>query len=378
MLMRAQALFSALIFCAISHTARAQGIPATITESKFRVVVADPGKSMDNVISVPPETSWTMSIAMTGNNAPAPHESGILAPWIQKESAINGLQSIDLRPWHIVIEYDQFDGDGDNFNSGVFEELWAGPKRYEQSYKSNDLNQTDYATGKGLFRLGDQRWPKRGEMQVQNEVIDPFSFAATLQDVHTKNIERAFGVHSLECVVFESGSGKISAPTQYCFDHHGTALRYTRGFGWFQTTYNDIVLFEGRSIARDVEVTDGGKPYLKLRVKVIEELPQVDAKEFEPPADATNLQGRRLSGVLMRTLKQPFPQWQSALRGQRFSVTIEVVVGKDGHVISAHAVSGPSEAFKDAENAARKWVFQPYLVLGDPAEVEAKIILSNN
>jgi len=375
---RAQVLSSALVLCSIVHTARAQDTPAANTQSNFRVVVADPAKSTDNLISVPPETSWTMSIAMTDNNAPAPRETGTLAAWIQKESAINGLQSTGLHPWRIVIEYDQFDGDGDNFNSGVFEELWAGPRKYKLSYKSNDLNQTDYATEDGLFRLGDQRWPKRGEMQVPSEIVDPFSFAATLQDVHSKGIERAFGVHTLDCVVFESGPGKISTPTQYCFEHDGATLRYTRGFGWFQTTYNDIVSFEGRSIAREVEVTDGGKPYLKLRVKAIEELPQVDAKEFEPPSDAINLQGRRLFGVLMKPVRQPFPQWQSSLRGQHFSVTIEVVVGKDGHVIGAHAVSGPSEAFKDAENTARKWTFQPYLVLGEPAEVETKIILSNN
>jgi hypothetical protein len=319
-----------------------------------------------------------MSISTNGNSAPAPRDSGSLAAWIQKESAINGLQSIGLHPWHIVIEYDQFDGDGDNFNSGVFEEVWAGPRKYKLSYKSNDLNQTDYATEHGLFRLGDQRWPKRGEMQVRNEVVDPFSFAATLQGVHAKDIERALGAHSLDCVVFESGPGEISAPTQYCFDHGGVALRYTRGFGWFQTTYNDVVSFQGRDIAREVEVTDGGKPYLKLHVRTIEELPQLDAKEFEPPADAINLQGKRLSGVLPKPVQQPFPQWQSSLRRQHFSVTVEVVVGKDGHVLSAHAVSGPSEAYKDAEDAARKWVFQPYLVLGEPAEVETKIILSNN
>jgi Gram-negative bacterial TonB protein C-terminal len=373
-----QVLSSALAVCSIVHTALAQDALASTTQSRVRVVVADPGKSTADLISVPPETSWSMSIAMTGNKDPAPHESGTLAAWIQKESVINGLQPIDMHPWHIVIKYDQFDGDGDNFNSGVFEELWAGPKRYKRSYKSNDLNQTDYATESGLFRLGDQRWPKRGEMQVRSEVVDPFSFAATLHDVRSKSIERGFGVHSLDCVVFESGPGKISAPTQYCFDHGGTALRYTRGFGWFQTVYNDIVSFEGRNIAREVEVTDGGKPYLKLQIETLEELQEGEANSLEPPADATNLQGKRVSGVPMKPVQQPFPQWRSSLRSQHFSVTVEVVVGKDGHVINAHAVSGPPEAFQDAENTARKWVFQPYLVLGEPAEVETKIILTSN
>jgi len=42
--------------------------------------------------------------------------------------------------------YDQFDEDGDNIHSGVDEEFWAGPKKYRRIYKSDNLNQTDYAT----------------------------------------------------------------------------------------------------------------------------------------------------------------------------------------------------------------------------------------
>jgi hypothetical protein len=45
---------------------------------------------------------------------------------------------------------------------------------------------------------------------------------------------------------------------------------------------------------------------------------------------------------------------------------------------SAHAVAGPSNAFKAAEDTVRKWVFQPYLVLGEPVEVESKVQLQNN
>jgi hypothetical protein len=59
-------------------------------------------------------------------------------------------------------------------------------------------------------------------------------------------------------------------------------------------------------------------------------------------------------------------------------VTIAVVVGKNGHVIEAHAIEGPPEAFKAAENGVRKWMFQPYLVMGEPEEAETKVMLSNN
>jgi outer membrane biosynthesis protein TonB len=127
-----------------------------------------------------------------------------------------------------------------------------------------------------------------------------------------------------------------------------------------------------------VEVTGGGKPYLKLHVNTVESIADVHETDFTPPVEAVNLKGKRLSGVILKPMQQPFPQWPTSLRQQHFSVTVEVVVGRDGHVVSAHAVSGPSEAYKSAEDTARRWTFQPYIVLDEPAEVETKIILSNN
>jgi len=39
-----------------------------------------------------------------------------------------------------VVTYDQFDEDGDDVNSGVYEEFWAGPKKYRRSYKSDSFS----------------------------------------------------------------------------------------------------------------------------------------------------------------------------------------------------------------------------------------------
>jgi hypothetical protein len=240
------------------------------------------------------------------------------------------------------------------------------------------LNQTDYATDKGLYRHGDQRWPNRAESQVRAELIAPFSYAATLQGFHARNLERTFSGYKFQCVLIENDS-RISDPTQYCFELDGSVLRYSRGFGWFQTVYNRIVPFQGRNLAQEVDVTDGGKPYLKLRVETIESLSHVDDANFVPPSDAVALQGDRVSGVRPVAINtSSFPQWPASLRAQHFKVTLEIVIGKDGRVVSAHSISGPPEAYKASEDAVRKWIFKPYLVLDKPVEVEQRVEFSNN
>jgi hypothetical protein len=52
-----------------------------------------------------------------------------LPSWLSKVASLNGLQSPDLLPWHIVLTYDQFDRDGDNIHSGVYEEYWTSTNR---------------------------------------------------------------------------------------------------------------------------------------------------------------------------------------------------------------------------------------------------------
>jgi hypothetical protein len=355
--------------------AQVQGA-AGIQPESVQVVVSASSSGNPSVVAIPPATSWTATIGL-GSSQIGDSKVGDLSSWVEQQNALNGLRGLTT-PWHIVIAYEQFDEDGDKVHSGTYDEIWEGPKKYKVSYKADDLNQTDYATALGLYRLGDQQWPNRAQTQIPKEVISPFFYAATLRGVHVRAVSEKFGNHTFSCALIENGPGRITSPTQYCFDLAGSELRYSRGSGWYQTTYNDLTSFSGRSVANAVDVYNGGKPYLKLRVQRLEAIANVSDADLTPPAEATNLGGQRLSGVFPIPLEQSSPDWPSSLRQQHFSVTVEIVIGKDGHVLTAHAISGPQDAFNSAEATARKWTFEPYMVLEEPAELITKIVLSNN
>ena len=72
------------------------------------------------------------------------------------------------------------------------------------------------------------------------------------------------------------------------------------------------------------------------------------------------------------------PHLPTSLSHQHFVVGAEFVIGKDGHVISAHAVSGPPDAYNWCEDVIRSWVFKPFLVLDKPVEVEQKTSCTYN
>jgi len=340
-------------------------------------VVIGASANSPSVVAIPAETSWTGTVSLNTHESKTMDQSNLQA-WLDARRDENGLSSANLQPWHMVIAYDQFDEDGDNVHSGVVEEFWGGPQKSRINFKSDEFSQTDFVTERGLYRAGDQRWQNRNQSEVRLAVIDPFANAATLQGFRVTPIERTFGDHKLRCDVFERTSGGISSPNQYCYDAQDSALRYVRGPGWWQIAYNDVVPFQGRFVARNVEVTDGGHPFLKLRVTKLETLDRVDESELAPTADAVNLSGSRVSGVSMTPLKA-VPIDASAVSGlPKFEVVVQIVIGKDGRVIEAKAISGPKGAYKAAESAARNWVFPPYLVAGQPAEVEMKITFSKS
>ena len=355
------------------HLAGAQ-TPGADAAPPFKVIVAPASAGDSSVVAVPPITSWQGAINFATSGSATPSDSDLSA-WVQDQQMRNGLERM-MTPWHIVIAYEQFDEQGDKVHSGTFEEFWAGPKRFKTTYKSDNLNQTDYATAQGLFRTGDQQWPNRMQVQVAREVIDPFSYAESLHGVGIHDVTETYGSHQLHCAAVVSNPGRTLAPTRYCF--YSGALRYVKGFGWYQTAYNDIASLSEHFIAQSVDVYDGGHPYLKLRVQQIGPLDGNSSDVFTPPSGAILLSGKPVTGVQITPLQTGPPSWPDALRNEHFTVAVELLVGKDGKVIDAHAVSGPPAAYKSAEKTARAWTFQPYLLLGEPSEVNTKILLSNN
>jgi len=49
------------------------------------------------------------------------------------------------------------------------------------------------------------------------------------------------------------------------------------------------------------------------------------------------------------------------------------VVGRDGSVVSMHALNGPEVLARAAMDALRWWKFEPYRVNGEPAVVETTV-----
>ena len=79
-----------------------------------------------------------------------------------------------------------------------------------------------------------------------------------------------------------------------------------------------------------------------------------------------------MAGNLISKVSPVYPPDAKKARIQG-KVLLKAVIGKDGHVEHLDVVSGPSELQQSSVDAVRQWVYKPYLLNGDPIEVETTI-----
>jgi hypothetical protein len=323
------------------------------------------------------------------NTASLPADPGSILGLAAK---MNGLDGPDVKPWHLKVSYQFFNAEGAPDRFGTYEEFWVSDKIYKRSYTSGSFTQTDFGTDHGLYRSGNQAWPDFLEMKVRSNLIQPIPAETRFRDVKLKMSERSFDQLPLQCVVlqpkFDSVIRVYNAPpsypyVHYCFDQKHPILRFdSQGEGMYDTLYNHIVLFEGHYFAREVRMFSQRKPQLTLRVETLENLAPVNLAGFVPPPDAVGpLNGRvELPAGLLNTLVRKRCSVESFFSIQHTdvhgTVVVQAKVGKDGRVMSAEALSGPKVLLQEAAQCARKFEFRPFLVQGQPVEVEGKLEIS--
>lgn len=82
------------------------------------------------------------------------------------------------------------------------------------------------------------------------------------------------------------------------------------------------------------------------------------------------------AGVMaQRALKQPMPIYPPAAKKAKIqgAVLLDAVIGKEGKIEHLKAVSGPKELQQSSLDAVRQWIYKPYIVNGNPVEVQTTV-----
>lgn len=113
---------------------------------------------------------------------------------------------------------------------------------------------------------------------------------------------------------------------------------------------------------------------LAMRVRVAEQSSGPAPQSMRPPRRV------RVSGGVMaaNNLSKVDPVYPAEARaaGVSGTVVLHAIIGKDGSVQSVTVVAGPAVLQASALDAVRQWTYKPFLLNGEPVEVDTTITLN--
>jgi TonB family protein len=297
---------------------------------------------------------------------------------MQLAARVNGLGSSDMKPWHLKANYQTFDADGKPKDTGVFEEWWAGPEKYKISYASVGFNQVQYRDGDKTWMTGYVKWPPFLEGMVERLLVHPLPSASGVEAQKYVANDMKIGAAALMCLR-QAVPSQYTALSTYCLEKTMPIVRieepYANGIVAF---FNNDVKVNGQYVAKRIKVQNTGRPLLNIDLTVLEFPPRVEDADFAAPADAAVAPSRvELTGgvIASNRISGTDVKYPSAARSAREqgTVVLHAVIDKKGVIDDLRVVSGPRILQQAALDAVKTWRYKPYLLNGQPMEVETQI-----
>lgn len=82
-----------------------------------------------------------------------------------------------------------------------------------------------------------------------------------------------------------------------------------------------------------------------------------------------------MAGNILTKVAPEYPA-EARAAGVQGAVVLKAVISKEGDVKELQVVSGPEQLYKSATDAVRQWKYKPYLLNGQPTEVETTITVN--
>ena len=84
-----------------------------------------------------------------------------------------------------------------------------------------------------------------------------------------------------------------------------------------------------------------------------------------------------MQGLLLEKVPPVYPP-EARAKHISGTVVLHAIIGKDGHIASLSVLSGPDILAEAAMDAVRQWIYKPYLLNGEPTEIDSTMTLNFN
>jgi TonB family protein len=289
--------------------------------------------------------------------------------------AANGLgASASVKPWHLTARYQTYDSKGKPKAQGTFEEWWAGPEKYKTAYSDPGFHQIEYRNSAGMFTTGDAGRPDEARAMVERMLVHPIATASEIEKRKYVAQDSKDGSVRMKCI----GPEGLVAPV-YCIDARSAVLRVEIPRYGRVVTFDSIAQGNGVNVAQQIHEQRYRKPFMDVAVTKIEGLGEAEDVLFAAPAGAVKAPALPVSvpGKVMAKYKLSGkePETPPIARAAHVfgTVVLSVVITRAGEVRDVDVESGPPMLVYGAMDAVKKWTYKPYVVNGQPVDVETEV-----
>ncbi|HEX4580652.1 MAG TPA: energy transducer TonB [Acidobacteriaceae bacterium] len=298
----------------------------------------------------------------------------------------NSLDQPGLTPWHLKAAYESFDENGTLTEQGTFEEWRLSPDKWKRAYTSAKFNQTEYESAEGTSYDTDAGGPPWPLSLIGKELVHPMPDSSDTEG-STPELRpfNATKTVKLSCLMLTQSLKKTPWPLglfpTYCFTANSRMLRFELFDGGVEAVRNQIAVFHGAYLAKDISVSDQGKSLLRIQLLDLSSMNQSEATALNAASGFAKIAPPKqvdvASGVISgNKIGGPNPIYpdrakQAHIQGK---VVMQARIGTDGRIHQLRVVSSTDDLLSIAAvSAVERWVYKPYMLQSKPVSVKTTI-----
>ena len=282
------------------------------------------------------------------------------------------------KPFYLKATITDKDDAKSEFN-GTVEEYWLSPTKLRRVVKLRDFSQTRIVNGDLIYEenSGDY-FPVNDEM-LANEIVDPLPKSAVdlMNQLGLMGAEPGSGQGQCIAEKYFNNSEGRETRVLLAYDCNTGLLIYL----WSPTCCYGVMTDYRKFHNKMVAYATKDNP-INIRVDTLKDLDSPDESLFaisQPTPPSKRVVTENLTETQARTVlvSNKEVQWpQVSKNPPEKSMTVNIVIGRDGRVKEARTYSPVENAIEDAALAAvQKWTFQPQNVDGVPAQISTSLTL---
>jgi TonB family protein len=329
-----------------------------------------------------------VALCMLGGWAHA-QGSAALVEKLHSANTTNAIDDPQMKPWHLKMSFQLFNAKGVATENGTVEEWWAGSSMHKVVYASPSYASTEVQTKDGLYRSkGASSVPELLHL-ILLQVVHPMPSDEDITDSKPELRTESFGTGKFDCIMLtQIIKGTVGVPLglfpTYCFDHDLDSLRISYDFGSELTVRNNLGKFLGRSVPLNQTTSFASVNAITAHIEALQTMPLTEG-DFVPAVELEKVGSNIpmvspgiVSALILNKADVIYPlrARQNHVSGH---VLISARIGRDGRIHSMKLISTPDPDLAIAALAAvRQWTYKPYLLNGEPTELQTTITVNFN